>query len=130
MADRTRYWAVVPAAGVGARMEVELPKQYLTLAGTTVLQRSLDTLLAFEPLEKIVVALSRDDRRWPSLPAAGDSRVATVAGGAERCDSVLAGLRGLAEQAAPGDWVVVPRGAVHSARVLGDEAVVSLDAVR
>lgn len=29
-----------------------------------------------------------------------------------------------------GDWLRVPRGAVHSARVLGDEPVVSLDAMR
>jgi len=30
----------------------------------------------------------------------------------------------------PGDWVEVPRGAVHSATVIGDEPVVSLDAIR
>jgi quercetin dioxygenase-like cupin family protein len=30
----------------------------------------------------------------------------------------------------PGDWVAVPRGVRHSATVLGDEPVVSLDAVR
>jgi mannose-6-phosphate isomerase-like protein (cupin superfamily) len=29
-----------------------------------------------------------------------------------------------------GDCVVVPRGVIHSAEVAGDEAVVSLDAVR
>ena len=30
----------------------------------------------------------------------------------------------------PGDWVAIPRGAVHSAAVVGDEPVVSLDAVK
>eukprot|EP00058_Branchiostoma_floridae_P005232 XP_002590720.1 hypothetical protein BRAFLDRAFT_89526 [Branchiostoma floridae] len=30
----------------------------------------------------------------------------------------------------PGDWLEVPRGAVHSAEVVGQEAVVSLDATR
>lgn len=29
-----------------------------------------------------------------------------------------------------GDWVVVPAGTVHSAEVLGDQSVVSLDAIR
>ena len=29
-----------------------------------------------------------------------------------------------------GDWLAVPRGTVHSAEVLGDEPVVSLDAVK
>ena len=30
----------------------------------------------------------------------------------------------------PGDWVAIPRGSVHSATVIGDEPVVSLDAVK
>ena len=30
----------------------------------------------------------------------------------------------------PGDWIEVPRGAVHSATVIGDEPVVSLDAIK
>jgi quercetin dioxygenase-like cupin family protein len=30
----------------------------------------------------------------------------------------------------PGDWIEVPRGVRHSATVVGDEAVVSLDAVK
>ena len=30
----------------------------------------------------------------------------------------------------PGDWIEVPRGGRHSATVIGDEPVVSLDAVR
>ena len=30
----------------------------------------------------------------------------------------------------PGDWVEVPRGVHHSAAVVGDEAVVSLDATK
>ena len=30
----------------------------------------------------------------------------------------------------PGDWVAIPRGSVHSATVIGDKPVVSLDAVK
>jgi mannose-6-phosphate isomerase-like protein (cupin superfamily) len=30
----------------------------------------------------------------------------------------------------PGDWVDVPRGVTHNAAVVGDEPVVSLDAVK
>jgi quercetin dioxygenase-like cupin family protein len=30
----------------------------------------------------------------------------------------------------PGDWIEIPRGAVHSATVLGHEPVVSLDAIK
>jgi quercetin dioxygenase-like cupin family protein len=30
----------------------------------------------------------------------------------------------------PGDWIEIPRGTVHNASVMGDEPVVSLDAVK
>jgi hypothetical protein len=30
----------------------------------------------------------------------------------------------------PGDWVDVPRGVTHNATVVGDEPVVSLDAIK
>ena len=42
-------FAVVPAAGVGARMGAGLPKQYLTLQGRTLAEHTLGRLLAFAP---------------------------------------------------------------------------------
>ena len=39
-------WAVVPAAGSGQRMAAEVPKQYLRIAGTTLLEYALRALLA------------------------------------------------------------------------------------
>jgi len=53
----------------------------------------------------------------------------------DKVDAVLSGRfritlgEGVAELG-PGDWVEVPAGAVHSAEVVGEESVVSLDAVR
>ena len=44
MSDPVRFHAIVPAAGAGARMGADLPKQYLVLAGRTVLEHSLDVL--------------------------------------------------------------------------------------
>jgi 2-C-methyl-D-erythritol 4-phosphate cytidylyltransferase len=101
------YWAVVPAAGSGARMGGDMPKQNLNLAGVPVLQRSLDALLAWEELEGVVVALAPGDARWPALSAAQNPRVMITEGGAERSDSVLSGLRRLADRVAEDDWVMV-----------------------
>ena len=55
--------------------------------------------------------------------------------GVDKIDTVLAGtfrvvLEGQEVLLSPGDAVVVPRGAVHSAEVVGDQSVVSLDAVK
>jgi quercetin dioxygenase-like cupin family protein len=53
----------------------------------------------------------------------------------DKIDAVVSGrfeivLEGDAVVLEAGDWIEVPRGAVHSARVVGAETVVSLDAVR
>ena len=84
----TQYWAVVPAAGAGRRMGAELPKQYLTLAGRTVLEHTLDALLACELLAGIVVVVAGGDTRWAAIAQHYRGRpLASVTGGAERCQS-------------------------------------------
>ncbi len=102
-----RYWGVVPAAGSGARMGADCPKQYLELKGSAILQHTLDALLGLPLLQAVMVALAQDDTRWAGLAAARDERVKTTRGGAERADSVLACLRALESQADPEDWVLV-----------------------
>ena len=103
-----KFHAVIPAAGAGSRMGADIPKQYLTLAGQTVLEHSLDVLLACEQIATVVLVLSADDERWPEIMHRyKDSRVETVTGGAERCHSVLNGLEHLAGTAGVDDWVLV-----------------------
>ena len=101
-------WAVVPAAGAGRRMSTNIPKQYLPLGGKTVLEHTLDTLLACRQLAGVVVALSEGDGYWPDLQDRYSSeRLETVVGGAERCHSVLNGLTRLAGKTDADDWVLV-----------------------
>lgn len=101
------YWAVVPAAGRGTRMGGALPKQYLSLAGQPVVQRSVAALLAWDQLAGLVIALAPDDHHWQALDIADDPRVQVVVGGDQRSDSVFAGLEQLADRAAADDWVLV-----------------------
>lgn len=100
-------WGVVPAAGSGQRMASELPKQYLEIAGRPLLDHALQALLGCADVRGVMVALAPDDPHTGKVPSLRDSRVATVAGGAERADSVLAALRALSAMAAPDDWVLV-----------------------
>lgn len=90
--SRTGMTAVVPAAGVGKRMGSTVPKQYLKLAGKTVLEHSLARLLAHDAIERVVVAVSPEDQWFASLSLAEDPRVLRVDGGRERADSVLNAL--------------------------------------
>jgi len=102
------FWVVIPAAGIGSRMRADRPKQYLQLAGRTILEHTLDCFLDHPCLKGLVLSLAADDPFWPALPCATDPRIQRVEGGAERADSVLAGLLRLVELGAQeGDWVLV-----------------------
>ena len=102
------FWVVIPAAGIGSRMRADRPKQYLQLAGRTILEHTLDCFLDHPRLKGLVLSLAADDPFWPALPCATDPRIQRVEGGAERADSVLAGLLRLLELGAqPDDWVLV-----------------------
>ena len=102
------FWVVIPAAGIGSRMRADRPKQYLQLAGRPILEPTLDCFLDHPRLKGLVLSLAADDPFWPALPCATDPRIQRVEGGAERADSVLAGLLRLVELGAQeGDWVLV-----------------------
>lgn len=107
MSQPTKYWAVVPAAGVGKRMNANCPKQYLPLAGQTVIEQTLHNLLRADVFTAISVAISVEDPYWPELPIARHQQVITAPGGKERADSVLSALKALRAQASDDDWVLV-----------------------
>ncbi|HEY0943051.1 MAG TPA: 2-C-methyl-D-erythritol 4-phosphate cytidylyltransferase [Steroidobacter sp.] len=101
------FWVIVPAAGSARRMGGAVPKQYLPLAGRTVIEWSLAPFLAHACTAGIVIALAEQDPRWSRMELAREAKIMTTSGGAERMDSVLAGLEVLQAKAAPDDWVLV-----------------------
>jgi 2-C-methyl-D-erythritol 4-phosphate cytidylyltransferase len=107
MTDSTKIWGVVPAAGVGKRMGSDRPKQYLELAGKTVIEQTLTRLLQAKVFAAVAVAISTDDPYWPELPLAKHPAILTAPGGKERADSVLSALRTLRAIASDNDWVLV-----------------------
>ncbi|MDV5171513.1 2-C-methyl-D-erythritol 4-phosphate cytidylyltransferase [Photobacterium rosenbergii] len=96
--------AVVPAAGVGSRMAADRPKQYLHIAGKTILEHTIDRLLQHPMIDRVVVAIGEQDPYFPTLPLAENPRVTRVDGGAERADSVFSGLAAIDD---PDAWVLV-----------------------
>lgn len=101
------YWIIVPAAGVGTRMGSDIPKQYLPLLDKTVIEYTLDALLAVPGIAGIYVSLSAEDSYWQDLPIASREVIRRVKGGAERADSVLNALEAVSLQAQDDDWVLV-----------------------
>lgn len=100
-------WAIVPAAGRGARFGGDVPKQYLEVAGAPLLAHALDAVLADPRVAGAVVALSAGDTRWPGWSRRGGKPVVTCAGGAERADSVLAAIDALPASAGDGTLLLV-----------------------
>src|SRR5690554_1915171 len=100
--------AVVPAAGIGNRMQSSLPKQYLPLHGRAVLAHSLGRLAALPELKTVMVAVAPADPWWAQVQAElNDPRIESCVGGSDRWQSVLNALDALAQSASDNDWVLV-----------------------
>ena len=116
------FIAVVPAAGVGSRMAADRPKQYLHIAGKTILEHTVDRLLSLTEITRVVIAVSADDPYFPQLPLATDPRITVVNGGAEPADSVFAGLAAIENANA---WVMVHDAARPGVRQADLQALIS-----
>ncbi|MFC7516634.1 2-C-methyl-D-erythritol 4-phosphate cytidylyltransferase [Herbaspirillum sp. GCM10030257] len=106
-----RHFALIPAAGVGARMGVGHPKQYLPLAGKAMLLHALETFALHPVIEHSFVVVSAEDGYIDDLLAAQahlqDKVTVLRHGGQTRHASVLNGLRVIANQLTDSDWVLV-----------------------
>ena len=104
----TDLWAVIPAGGKGLRFGSQVPKQYMPVAGRPVLDHVLAAFLKPKVFKAVVVPVTPDDRRFDELALSNDRCVYSIQGGAERADSVQAGLDWIQAQGADADdWVFV-----------------------
>lgn len=106
MSDFKDCSIVVPAAGKGQRMGVDVSKQYLKVCGETILHHTLNQLLALQPA-RIILVVSHDDDSWKEVVLTQQCEI--VIGGVTRADSVLNGLKAaLTDQTLSRDhWVLV-----------------------
>lgn len=103
-----RHFALLPAAGVGARMGAGHPKQYLEIHGRPMIWHAIRAFEQHPRIARIHVVLSAEDGWWESYDWS-DFRKLTVLrrGGVTRAESVLNGLAAMAEDVAADDWVLV-----------------------
>lgn len=98
---------MVPAAGGGARLGADRPKQYVSLRGRPILLHTLDRLASYPRLRGILVGVAPNDLYWPTLNLKIPKLLGTYVGGAQRAQTVLNGLQVLTQHAGPDDWVLV-----------------------
>ncbi len=105
----TKIFALIPAAGAGARMGGELPKQYLPLAGKPMLYHAAGSLCRHRAIERVFIVLAQGDAHF----AAQDWRPYTdrlsplYCGGGTRAASVFNGLLAARNAIGSADWVLV-----------------------
>ena len=106
MNNKRDCWLVIPAAGVGSRMEAAQAKQYLPLLGKPMIEHTLAPFLQCGFIRGVTVAVSENDDNYQDLTALQHEKIQLCIGGDTRAESVLAGLRAL-HSADDSDWVMV-----------------------
>ena len=101
-----KYVALIPAAGVGARMAAGSPKQYLPINGKPMLRHTLEAFLSSPLIAHTYVVVSADDAYIDAiLPEQGVTVLRC--GGATRMESIRNGLHQLSTTLTEHDWVLV-----------------------
>lgn len=98
------FIAIVPAAGIGSRMQADRPKQYLKILGKTILEHTLNIFLSYEKINQIILPVAENDPYLSGIDLLQDPRIKVITGGANRADSVLNGLRSIENKKS---WVLV-----------------------
>ncbi|MED5594876.1 2-C-methyl-D-erythritol 4-phosphate cytidylyltransferase [Janthinobacterium sp. P210006] len=104
--NRPRYFALIPAAGVGARMEAGSPKQYLPIAGKPMLRHAVDAFLASPLIAHTYIVVSAEDGQIDGLVPEQGVTVLRC-GGATRMETILNALQALHGSIAAHDQVLV-----------------------
>jgi 2-C-methyl-D-erythritol 4-phosphate cytidylyltransferase len=103
-----RFHIVIPAAGIGNRMETAIPKQYLPISGKPMISYSIQTFFASPRIASIHLALSPEDYFWRNLDLAANSRLQLhYTGGETRAQTVLNTLYAMKSQVDVDDWILV-----------------------
>jgi 2-C-methyl-D-erythritol 4-phosphate cytidylyltransferase len=103
-----KRFALLPAAGVGARMGAGHPKQYLDILGRPMIWHALDAFQRHAGIAGMHVVLSAEDGWWNAYDWSGfDKLKVWRVGGASRAQSVLNGLAAMADELSADDWVLV-----------------------
>ena len=91
--------AIIVAAGRGTRMGSEIPKQYLSIGGRTILDTTLYKFEKSNEVDEIILIVNKEDLDFVRSEMADDyKKIACVkAGGATRTESVYEGIKAVSK---------------------------------
>ena len=118
--------ALVMAAGSGARLGGEVPKQYRELAGRPMLRRSIEALSAHPAIDAVRAVIGAGQAELYAAATAGLDLPPPIIGGATRQESVRRGLEALVNE--PSALVLIHDAArPFASRALIDRVIAALD---
>lgn len=109
--NSSRYFALIPAGGVGERMRAGYPKQYMSLAGRAVILHVLQAFSSSVEIAHTFLVVSPQDSYIHKVLAEAPNLAARMTllpvGGETRQQSVLHGLHAIRNQVDEQDWILV-----------------------
>jgi 2-C-methyl-D-erythritol 4-phosphate cytidylyltransferase len=78
---------IILAGGIGSRMNIEMPKQFMLLAGKPVIQYSIEKFIQSEAFQHILVVCHPDYFEQVPKIASEQTQIHSIAGGKSRNDS-------------------------------------------
>ncbi|WWO96884.1 MAG: 2-C-methyl-D-erythritol 4-phosphate cytidylyltransferase [Candidatus Dasytiphilus stammeri] len=96
--------AIIPAAGLGRRMNSFCPKQYLKIGNKTILEHAITVLIEHPYIQQIIIVINAEDSWFELLPIVNNIRITTTMGKLKRSESVLAGLQAIQHTT---DWILI-----------------------
>ena len=98
-------FVLIPCAGSGSRFSAKLPKQYVSIAGKTVIEHTIQAFLALETIDHIILIASPGDMFIDRYSELSNKISIFKVGGSTRAISVLNGLNKL--KCKDDDWILV-----------------------
>ncbi len=87
--------AIVVAAGKGTRMGADIPKQYMNIAGKTILDTTLYKFEKSNEVDEIILIVNKEELEYVTAEVAVNYEKITIvkAGGSTRTESVFEGIK-------------------------------------
>lgn len=91
--------AIIVAAGRGSRMNSEIPKQYMTIAGKTILDSTIYKFEKNNYVDEIILVVNKEELKYVTNNIACDYEkvVRVIGGGKTRTESVYEGIKMVTE---------------------------------
>lgn len=104
----SNYFVLIPAAGIGTRLGSELPKQYLKLNGSAMINHTIGAFLDTQRITKVYVLISPTDSYWQTEGLEETERLEVIrCGGETRAETVHNGLTAISNKVLNDDWILV-----------------------